>query len=79
MPKCAARLQLMAKLEAEPEHAGLINRRTDLKVGGDAGFFHLGGGPSHSELSACCGHMAWMMMDRVLEAEFTAQEGDPST
>lgn len=37
------RLPLMATLKAEPEHAGLINRRNDFKAGGDAGFFHLEG------------------------------------
>jgi hypothetical protein len=35
-------LPLIVKLEPEPEHAGLMNRGSDLNAGGDAGFFGWG-------------------------------------
>lgn len=44
--RCAERHRLPAAdgtLEAEPEHAGPMNRGNELKAGEDAGFFRLGG------------------------------------
>lgn len=50
------RLPIIGTSEAEPEHAGLMNRGNDLKAGGDAGFFHLGEGNPIRQLSALCTH-----------------------